>query len=121
MQAMSKQKKWFVVFLAMFLLPEILWGGVIGKIVYYWVLNNSVKGGVSNFSLLSIPSSFIFKKTIYLIEFVGVSASLVCSITYYHPKYKLLKLALIISLGLLLLAAFYYVLFASHFSNISIG
>lgn len=54
-------------------------------------------------------------------ELIGVSASFICAIVFYHPKHKLFKFLLLMSLGLLLLAAFLYVLFAVSFSGMSIG
>lgn len=117
----KKQKIWFAVFLAMFAVPEVLWGGIIGRVIYYWILGSSVKGGILSFSLLSMPKSVNLIKFIYLTEFIGALSGFFYAIVFYHPKNKLFKFLLLIILGLLLLVAFLYVLFAISFSGMSIG
>ncbi len=114
----KKQKIWLVIFGAMFLIPEILWTGTVGKAVYYWVLGNSVKGGILSFNLLVIPQSANLAKFIYLVEFIGILGSFIYIINFYHPKNKLLKYFLLILLGLLLSIAFCYVMFVMSFGNL---
>ena len=102
----------------MFLVPEILWGGVVGKFIYYWLLNGDVRGGIHNFAILPLPQSVNLTKFIYLIEFVGVAISFVCIIFFYHTQRKLLKFLLGAVLGLLLFVALFYVVFVISIGNL---
>jgi len=114
----KKQKIWLGIFLAMFLVPEILWGGVVGKFIYYWLLNGDVRGGIHNFAILPLPQSVNLTKFIYLTEFIGVVISFVYVIFFYHTQRKLLKFLLGTVLGLLLFVALFYVMFVINIGNL---
>ena len=116
-----RQKVWLGIFGAMFLVPEILWGGVVGQVIYYWLLNGDVRGGIRNFAILPLPQSANLTKFIYLTEFIVVAISFINIIFFYHTQRKLLKLLkflLGVVLGLLLFVALFFVMFIISIGNL---
>lgn len=94
----KKQKIWLAVFLAMFLVPEILWGAVRS---YFSILIPIKLLSVFNLSLINDgidDNSIAFLIT--LIQFIGISAILY---TVYKTRFKLRLLKIVIMLFLVLL------------------
>lgn len=108
----KKQKIWFAIFLAMFLVPEVLWGFL--NTFFYGAI---FKGdGPSNFSLLPIIESNTLNTTISFIEFVGVLGATIIIIAFYRPKNIVLKIVAVTIFLIFLLLISYLLLFSLNFN-----
>ncbi len=100
----KKQKIWLAVFLAMFLIPEILWNNYI-LIIFYWIVNAMTGftwSQIYNFHLFSNIKSGEVKAFIALIEVIGFALSYFVLILYKIPKNDFARNIIIVIGGLLL-------------------
>jgi len=116
----KKQKIWFAVFLAMFLIPEILWPQST-IILYSWVREilfgiSPKPGDFSNFDIFSFSQMPKLSGFIFLIKLIGLLGSLFYSVLFYKEYKKLIILIVAIVFALLLLATLFYAFFIFGFN-----
>ena len=108
----KKQKLWFALFLAMFLIPEILWGGV-NTLICGAIFRGD---GLNSLALLPAIQSNGLNKLVICVEFTGLFFATFFSFLFYHPRNIFLKIIVTIILLFLLLLAFYLLLFSFNFN-----
>lgn len=113
----KNQKIWLFVFLAMFIIPEILWG-LLNTFLFGAIYRGN---GPSNFSVLPALQSNGLNALIVCIEFIGVLFTTIFCFLFYHPKNIILKILIIIFLVFLSLLTFYLLLFSYNFSHMQLG
>ena len=106
------QKIWFGIFLAMFLIPEILWG-LLNTLLFGAIFNGT---GPSNFSLLPALKSNGLNRVVICVEFIGILFSTIICLFLYYPKKIFLRIIIIAILIILLLLTFYILLFSFNFN-----
>jgi hypothetical protein len=109
----KNQKIWLAVFLAMFLIPEILWSPY--SSFYYSILFSNFGNSFQSIHLLPTPKLLIIQKSILLIQFFGLLLSLFV-FAKSAIKNKLIKLSIELILIILILSAFYFLLFTFNFN-----
>lgn len=123
---MSKtQKIWFAVFLAMFVVPEVLYPETTVTL-YYWI--RELFFGISlkisdpiHFDPLNLHMSGTFMGPLLLFKIIGLSLSFLFSLFFYKTSKVIYKVILTSVLGILLLVTLYLFLAYGSFSNISAG
>ncbi len=105
----KKQKLWLAVFLAMFLIPEILWNAFI-LLIFYWILNATT--GISldqiySIHLLPTLKSQELANLFAFIELIGFALSYFSIILFGLPKNNIAKNLIIFIGGILLLLIAY--------------
>lgn len=111
-----KQKTWMWIFLAMFLIPEILWSPVAN--FYYQLPQTSRSGATFPFrdNFLQNPDNLNYLRFVLLLQLIGTLFLLVIVMRGANLKNKLLKYLIGIILGLLTLGTGFVLLFALTFS-----
>ena len=118
---MSKNRKaWFAIFLVIFALIEILWPQLT-IILFSWVreifFGISPKAGeFSGFNFLIFSPAEELSGIIFSVKIISLLLSFIYSIFYFRPKNKFIMYSVIITLGLLLFAAGYSLLFIMSFN-----
>ena len=117
----KKQKIWLAVFLAMFLVPEII-NPEVTVILFYWIreifFGISFKLGESlKFDLFNLEISQIAKESLFFIKTVGLMGSLLL-LLFIKTEKTILKIAMIVVLSILLLATILYSLSFASFVNL---
>ncbi len=99
----KKQKIWLGVFLAMFIVPEVLWGGLLATFFNF----KSVYNAATFF--VTVP---FFGHLMFLAEIAGVSGLIFLNFNYQYKsifyKYLFRIILLLILLGQLFIAYAYY-------------
>jgi len=109
----KKQKIWLAIFLAMFLVPEILWSPY--SSFYYAILFSNSGDSFQLFNLAPNPKSLIIQKLIVFVQFSGLLSSLFV-LSKSQIKNKSIKLFANSILTVLLILAFYFLFFIFNFS-----
>jgi len=109
----KKQKIWLAVFLAMFIIPEILWSTY--SSFYCMVLFSGSGNSFQLFQLIPNPKSLIIQKSISFVQFFGLLSSFVVLIKS-QVKNKTIKLIEISFLAVLLILAIYFLYFIFNFN-----
>ncbi|MGB2631414.1 MAG: hypothetical protein WBC48_00640 [Minisyncoccales bacterium] len=109
----KKQKSWLAVFLAMFLIPEILWSAY--SSFYCAILFFGSGNSFQLFNLVPNPKSLIIQRLILLIQFFGLLPALVI-LTKSQVKNKTIKLIAVSFLAVLLILAIYSLYFMFSFN-----
>ena len=104
----NKQKIWLAVSLLMFLIPEILWGGISDFFCGF------LKNKACSFAVFNPVDSNLFNQLVILFEFVSLSFFYVASLFLIKNIY--FKIFFIIIVGILLLLTFYLLLFSFNFN-----
>ncbi len=112
----KKQKIWLGIFLAMFLVPEIMWSPI-GNFCYLIFFAKEWNEQTSQFfNIAPLPGSGIVRLVIGVIEIIGLLLSAGFILFFCHGKRKFVKIftiALILTLFLLL---FYVFIFSLNFN-----
>ncbi len=98
----KKQKIWFAVFLAMFAVPEVLWG-LVNTFLFKMSLFPPLQSNKLNALIVSI-------------EFVGILFATIISFLFYTPPNIFLRATIRIVFLILLLLTFYLLLFSFNFN-----
>jgi hypothetical protein len=115
------QKIWFAIFAAMFLIPEILWGGLRSYI--YGTLFPSKTGDLPLlFSIISFPQNKFFLIFVNLVSLIGIFG-LIFVINKLQIKNKIIRFFILFLFGLIALATSLLALLqiGFAFSSFSIG
>ncbi len=116
----KKQKIWLAVFLAMFVILEIIWPQITITL-YFWIreifFGISVKAGeLSKFSLFDFNLAPKFSGLIFATKSISLLLGFIYSVFSYRQNHKLSIMVLMIILGLLLFVTGYYILFIINFA-----
>ena len=123
---MSKtQKIWFSVFLAMFVVPEVL-NPETTATLYYWIRELFFGIGLKisdpiRFDPLNLHISETFIGPLLLSKIIGLLLSFLFSLFFYKTSKVIYKVILTSVLGILFLVTLYLFLAFGSFSNISAG
>lgn len=109
----NKQKIWFAIFLAMFIIPEVLWSAY--SSFYCAILFSGSGNSFQLFHLVTNPKSLIIQKLISFIQFFGLLSSLIV-LTKSQAKNKTVKSLAISFLAVLLILAIYFLYFIFNFN-----
>ena len=111
----KNQKIWFAVFLAMFLVPEILWGSIVD--FYYQLSQTSQSGGTYplRYNFLTNSDNVGILKLVMLIELVGLACSFIV-LLLARINNKVVKTLVFLIFATLLLIVGFAVLFAFNFN-----
>ena len=117
----KKQKIWLGIFLAMFLVPEII-SPEVTVILFYWIreifFGISFKLGESlKFDLFNLKISQIIKESLFFIKTVGLMGSLLL-LFFIKTEKIILKIVMITVLLTLLLTSILYIISFASFANL---
>ena len=116
----KKQKIWLAVFLAMFLVPEILWPQST-IILYSWIREvffgiSPVAGEFSRFSIFSFNQLPQLSNALFLLKMFGLVSAFIYSLILFSKSKNVKILITNIIIALLLLVNLFYILFLINFS-----
>jgi len=116
----KKQKIWLAVFLAMFLVPEILWPQST-IILYSWIREiffsvSPVAGEFSRFSIFSFNQLPQLSNTLFLLKMFGLVSAFIYSLILFSKSKNVKILIINIIIALLLFVNLFYILFLINFS-----
>lgn len=117
----KKQKIWLGIFLAMFLVPEII-SPEVTVILFYWIreifFGISFKLGESlKFDLFNLKISQIIKESLFFIKTVGLMGSLLL-LFFIKTEKIILKIVMITVLLTLLSTSILYIISFASFANL---
>jgi len=116
----KKQKIWLGFFLAMFIIPEILWPQSI-IILYSWIREiffgiSPVAGEFSRFSIFSFNQLPQMSNALFLLKIFGLVFAFIYSLILFS-KFKKLKILIIAMItALLLLVSLFFLVFVINFN-----
>lgn len=112
----KKQKIWTWIFLAMFLVPEILWSPISN--FYFELLQTSKSGGTYPFrdNFLQNSDNLNYLKIVILLQFIGLLLSLILIIKNRKWMNKLWRYLLIALLFILFIITGFALYFVFSFS-----
>jgi hypothetical protein len=116
----KKQKIWLAVFLAMFLVPEILWPQST-IILYSWIREvffgiSPVAGEFSRFSIFSFNQLPQLSNALFLLKMFGLVSAFIYSLILFSKSKNVKILIINIIITLLLLVNLFYILFLINFN-----
>jgi hypothetical protein len=116
----KKQKIWLAVFLAMFLVPEILWPQST-IILYSWIREvffgiSPVAGEFSRFSIFSFNQLPQLSNALFLLKMFGLVSAFIYSLILFSKSKNVKILITNIIIALLLIVNLFYILFLINFS-----
>jgi len=116
----KKQKIWLAVFLAMFLVPEILWPQST-IILYSWIREvffgiSPVAGEFSRFSIFSFNQLPQLSNALFLLKMFGLVSAFIYSLILFSKSKNVKILIINIIIALLLFVNLFYILFLINFS-----
>jgi phosphoglycerol transferase MdoB-like AlkP superfamily enzyme len=116
----KKQKIWLAVFLAMFLVPEILWPQST-IILYSWIREvffgiSPVAGEFSRFSIFSFNQLPQLSNALFLLKMFGLVSAFIYSLILFSKSKNVKILIINIIIALLLLVNLFYILFLINFN-----
>jgi len=112
----KKQKIWLAVFLAMFLVPEILWSPI-GNFYYLIFFAEEWNEQTAQFfNMASLPDSGIIRLIIGIVEIIGLLLFVGTILFFYRGRQKFIKIFAIILMLILLLLLFYVFIFSLNFN-----
>lgn len=113
----NKQKIWLSIFLAMFLIPEILWSQFANTLFYgiKAIITNNW-GPVGYIGILPIPQTQIIVKLLLLIKFLGLLLSFLVLVFFYQPTNKTKKNIIVAVFFIPVLTIFYFLIAAFSFT-----
>jgi len=116
----KKQKIWLAVFLAMFLVPEILWPQST-IILYSWIREvffgiSPVAGEFSRFSIFSFNQLPQLSNALFLLKIFGLVSAFIYSLILFSKSKNVKILITNIIIALLLIVNLFYILFLINFS-----
>ena len=116
----KKQKIWLAGFLAMFLVPEILWPQST-IILYSWIREvffgiSPVAGEFSRFSIFSFNQLPQLSNALFLLKMFGLVSAFIYSLILFSKSKNVKILITNIIIALLLLVNLFYILFLINFS-----
>ena len=116
----KKQKIWLAVFLAMFLVPEILWPQST-IILYSWIREvffgiSPVAGEFSRFSIFSFNQLPQLSNALFLLKIFGLVSAFIYSLILFSKSKNVKILIINIIIALLLFVNLFYILFLINFS-----
>jgi hypothetical protein len=112
----KKQKIWLGVFLAMFIIPEVLWSPV-GNVLYQLVQSGGVIYPFRDNFLMDNDNLFIYR-FINTIQLIGLGASLYYICRIIKTELKLVKTVIIFFVIILILINIITLYLSFAFSNI---
>ena len=116
----KKQKIWLAVFLAMFLVPEILWPQST-IILYSWIREvffgiSPVAGEFSRFSIFSFNQLPQLSNALFLLKIFGLVSAFIYSLILFSKSKNVKILIINIIIALLLIVNLFYILFLINFN-----
>ena len=116
----KKQKIWLAVFLAMFLVPEILWPQST-IILYSWIREvffgiSPVAGEFSRFSIFSFNQLPQLSNALFLLKMFGLVSAFIYSLILFSKSKNVKILITNIIIALLLIVNLFYILFLINFN-----
>jgi hypothetical protein len=116
----KKQKIWLAVFLAMFLVPEVMWPQST-IILYSWIREiffsvSPVAGEFSRFSIFSFNQLPQLSNTLFLLKMFGLVSAFIYSLILFSKSKNVKILIINIIIALLLFVNLFYILFLINFS-----
>jgi hypothetical protein len=116
----KKQKIWLAVFLAMFLVPEILWPQST-IILYSWIREvffgiSPVAGEFSRFSIFSFNQLPQLSNALFLLKMFGLVSAFIYSLILFSKSKNVKILIINIIIALLLIVNLFYILFLINFN-----
>ena len=110
----QNRKIWLGIFLAMFIVPEILWSPV-GNFYYQFIKGMRVSNVLpfrNNF--LQNPDYFFWLKLIFVIQSIGLLGAIVIVSKYQHSKWKWITIVILLCVLLLMLFVLLYAFLNSY-------
>ena len=116
----KKQKIWLAVFLAMFLVPEVMWPQST-IILYSWIREvffgiSPVAGEFSRFSIFSFNQLPQLSNALFLLKMFGLVSAFIYSLILFSKSKNVKILIINIIIALLLIVNLFYILFLINFN-----